>query len=212
MLAGKGALQTLAVSLSVLLVAAFMLGYFQGMPAYLRIPLSLAAWVGVIWSAVYFLRPAFQKWTLSRAAAQVEHSLPNVQERISSAVELSDETEPQFRGSAQLVAHLVRQAEADADAVKPADVVSNKGLVRWAIILAPVVLAWLILTILKPLPIEAGLYRMLTPWRLALPQALSEIAVLPGDATIARGTICKSPPRFHQKSPTAMRRSARRRW
>ncbi len=186
-LAGKGALQTLAVSLAVLLVAAFTLGYFQMMPAYVRIPLSLAAWAAVIWSAVHFLRPALQKWTLSRAAAQVEHSSPHVQERISSAVELSDEDEPQFRGSAALVAHLVRQAEEDAAAVKPADVVSNKGLIRWAIILAPVVLAWLILTILKPLPIEAGLYRMLTPWRLALPQALSQIAVLPGDATIAQG-------------------------
>lgn len=186
-LAGKGALQTLAVSLAVLLVAAFTLGYFQMMPAIVRIPLSLAAWVAVIWSAVHFLRPALQKWTLSRAAAQVEHSLPSVQERISSAVELSDEQEPQFRGSAQLVAHLVRQAEEDAAAVKPAEIVSNKALVRWAILLAPVVLAWLLLSILKPLPIEAGLYRMLTPWRLALPQALSQIAVLPGDATIAQG-------------------------
>ncbi len=141
----------------------------------------------MIWSAVHFLRPALQKWTLSRAAAQVEYSLPGVQERISSAVELSDEEEPQFRGSSQLVAHLVRQAEEDAAAVKPAEIVSNKGLIRWAIVLAPVVLAWLILTILKPLPIEAGLYRMLTPWRLALPQALSQIAVIPGDATLAQG-------------------------
>ncbi len=186
-LAAKGALQTLVVSLGVLLAAALLLGYFPMMPALLRVPLALAFWAAVIWSAVHFLRPALQKWTLSRAAAQVEHSLPHVQERISSAVELSDEVDPRFRGSQELVAHLVRQAEDDAASVNPQSVVSSKGLMRWVGYLAPVVLAWLLLTILKPLPIEAGLYRMLTPWRSALPPMLSRIAVSPGDKTIAQG-------------------------
>ena len=46
-------------------------------------------------------------------------ALPESQERISSAIELSQESDSLFKGSPELVACLTRQAETDADQLDP---------------------------------------------------------------------------------------------
>ena len=97
--AAVGTLQTLTFALIALLLGALLLGYFEGMPRTLRIPVAFATWGAVLWIGVRFLRPTLRRWSLSRAALHVEQSLPGIHERLSSAVELADERDDRFRGS-----------------------------------------------------------------------------------------------------------------
>ncbi|MDB5304560.1 MAG: hypothetical protein JWM97_2109, partial [Phycisphaerales bacterium] len=188
-LAARGVLQTLVVSLGALLISALLLGYWQTIPAVLRIIVSLAAWVSVVWSAVHFLRPALQRWSLSRAARQVEELNPDVQERLSSAVELSQESDPRFRGSQELVNHLIGQAERDAEKVDAAVVIPFNTITRWALYFAPVLLLWMFCAIYSRTaqPTLRGLFSTLMPWNSHLPPLLSDIQVKPGDVTLAQG-------------------------
>src|SRR5439155_6906441 len=148
--------------------------------------LAAIAWAAVVAAAAHFLRPAMRRRTVVDAAFTVERRTPGIQERLSSTVELSTETDP-FAGSPALLRHLARQAEADAAAVRPDRVVPADEVRRWAILLAPVLLLWLGLAVMFPRPILGGLYRTLMPWRAHLPPSLTRIAVSPGDVTLAEG-------------------------
>ena len=90
-LAAMGVIQTLLVSLSVILAVVLVLGRFDNIPIWIRIPLSLIVWGSVIGSAIYFLRPALQRRSLVRTALDVEERMKasrDTHERISSSVEL----------------------------------------------------------------------------------------------------------------------------
>ncbi len=185
--AAVGTLQSLTFGLIALLLGALMLGYFEGMPRVLRVPLAFATWGAVLWTAIRFLRPALRRWSLSQAALQVEQSAPGMQERLSSAVELADENDDRFRGSAALLSHLLRQAEKDAGGIDPEMIIRTGRVTRWGIYLAPVLLTWLLFALIHPLPVEAGLFRLFNPMGAGLPASLSKIAVHPGDVTLAQG-------------------------
>lgn len=189
--ASVGALQTAAFGLLALLAAALLLGSFQNMPAILRVPLALAAWGIFIWTAVRFLRPALRRWSIAESALHIERQLPGMQERLSSAVELTQENDERFRGSQSLLAYLVRQAEQDAAGIRPAAIIRYDRIKRWGLYLAPVLLAWLLLTILHPVTVAAGVYRLFRPLGNELPAALCNVAVLPGDVTLAQGDDLK---------------------
>jgi hypothetical protein len=184
--AARGALQTLVVAMAVLLPIALLLGLLGGMPSPLRIALAALAWASVLAAAIHFLRPALRRRSINDAAFTVERRTPGLDERLSSTVELSAEQSP-FAGSPALLRHLARQAEADAAAVRPHQVVPADAVRRWAILLAPLLILWLALTILLPRPMLGGLYRALMPWRADLPALLTRIAVTPGDVTLAEG-------------------------
>lgn len=188
-LAAVGVLQTLAAGLLALLAAAMLLGYFQNLWMPVRVALAAIAWALVIFAAARFMRPALTRWGLSRAARHVEEQSPGFQERLSSAVELSAETDAAFRGSPDLIAHLLRQAEADIDSVRPERVVPGDRITRWALLLVPLLLAWMLLAILPSTakPTLAGLYRVLMPWRNTLPASLTRVIVSPGDGTFVQG-------------------------
>lgn len=187
-LATVGVLKTLTVSLLALLVATMLLGYFERLWMPVRVVLAATAWVMVIGSAVRFLRPALRRWSLSRAAMQVEKHSPGLQERISSAVELSADNDRAYRGSDALIAHLVGQAETDAGAVRPEQVVRTDRVKRWSLLLVPVILAWLVLAMLPGTAnvTTAGLAHVLMPWREGLPALLTQVAVQPGDVTLVQ--------------------------
>jgi hypothetical protein len=189
--AGIGSLQTLTFALIALLLGALLLGYFEGMPRLLRVPVAFVTWAVVLWIAVRFLRPTLRPWSLSRAAMHVEKSQPGMHERLSSAVELADERDDRFRGSPALLAHLLRQAEKDAGAINAVALVRTDRLKRWGFCLAPVLMVWILFTLLRPLPVEAGLYRLFNPLSGGLPPGLSKIAVYPGDMTLAQGDDLK---------------------
>src|SRR3984957_12160856 len=111
-LATKGVIQTLLFSLGLILAAVLILGRFNNIPTWVRVPVAVIVWGSVIGSAIRFLRPALQRRSLVRTALDVEDHLKsshNTQERISSSVELSAERDSRFAGSPALVAHLVKQ-------------------------------------------------------------------------------------------------------
>ena len=189
---GKGLLQTLAVSLLVWLVAVVIAGFVPQMPLVIHVLLSVVAWSTLVVSACWCMRPALRHRSLSRVARQVEFSQGDQNELLSSAVELSTDIDPRFAGSPELVAHLVKQAEHVAKSVRPNEVVSYRPLARWAIVAAPVLLAWLVIIPLWPVPMLRGLRHVIAPWREMLPAALIEITVKPGDVTLVEGDVLEA--------------------
>jgi len=185
-LATVGILRTAIVGLATLLAAALILGYLDKLLLPIRFFVAVVAWLLVMASAARFLRPALRRWTVRRAALLIEHQKPELEERLSSAVELAGEKDPRFRGSPALIEHLLRQAEADVAGVHPDQIVRTDRIVRWTLALAPVVLAWL-LAVLMPATTRTaitGLYRLLMPWRNTLPAALTQTPAKPGDVAL----------------------------
>ena len=187
--AAVGVLRTLIAGLCILLGAALILGALPGLWMPVRVVLAALAWLTVLAAAVIFLRPALRRWNLSRAAQHVEQLHRNVEERLSSAVELAEERDPLYRGSPALVDHLVRQAEADAAAVVPERIIPHDPIVRWALAFVPVLLAWLLVVLVPATTRTAltGLYRLLMPWRNTLPLVLTDVVLKPGDITLTQG-------------------------
>jgi hypothetical protein len=181
--------KTLILALLCLLAAALVLGYFQSLWMPVRIVLSLLAWAGVIYSAIRFLRPVLVRRGLAHAAMHVERDQPELHERLSSAVSLGSSADGSFRGSPSLLAHLFHQAESDADAVKPDQVVPFDRVIRWAILVAPVIVCWMTLALVPATAHTTleGLYRVLMPWKQSLPAMLTQVLVKPGDVTLVQG-------------------------
>ena len=182
-LAAAGVLRAVAAGLGLLLATSLLLGFFDAIPAWLRITLAAITWAAVLATATYFLRPALRRRTLSDAAFTVEQCVTGLNERLSSAVELSSAPEP-FAGSPVLIRHLLRQAETDAAAVRPHAIVPADVVKRAALTPAALLVVWLVLAVLIPRPLLAGLYRTLMPWHDHLPVLLSTIVVTPGDVTL----------------------------
>jgi hypothetical protein len=119
---------------------------------------------------------------------QVEGQQPGMQERLSSAIELSSQNDPAFAGSPTLIAHLVRQAEADISGVKAEQVVKSDYAVRWSLLFVPVLFAWITIALLPATTktAMAGLYRVMMPWKNTLPTMLTSVVVKPGDVTLVQ--------------------------
>ena len=120
------------------------------------------------------------------------HDLPSSRWAIltsasARAVELS-QADVQFRGSPELVAHLVTQAEGDALRVNAAVVIPFGSIVRWALAFLPVLALWMFFTFNGHTAtiVLRGLFSTLQPWK-SPPAILADVAVKPGDQVIAQG-------------------------
>jgi hypothetical protein len=99
--------------------------------------LGLAATLATAWSSL--VRPLSQRLTLTRMARVLETRHPELQERISSAIELlSMGGDAASRGSAQLIALLAQDAQADMRAVQPRQEFTGRS-VKPALVAAAVV-------------------------------------------------------------------------
>ena len=86
----------------------------------IRWGLSLAGLAAVLWVAGRVLvRPLTQRFSPSRIAALIEQRHPELEERLSTVVELMAMPETYGRGSEQLVSLITEAAEADARQVTP---------------------------------------------------------------------------------------------
>ena len=167
-------------------------------------PLAIATWGLILWIAIRFLTPTLRRWSLSRAAMHVEQSQPGMHERLSSAVELAGERDDRFRGSPALLAHLLRQAEKDAKGINPQSLIGTGRVKRWGMYLAPVVLTWMV-SLLHPLPVEAGLYRLFNPMAIGLPRRFRRSPSLRVTSHWRREMTCRSPRSSRRKSPATRR-------
>src|SRR6266550_2104629 len=93
---GTGVLQSLIVCLTVWLAAALVAGSFPDLPVAVRFALSAVAWGSLLASLFVFLKPMLARLTLSRVARDVESQLGDSRELLSSAVELSAETDRRY--------------------------------------------------------------------------------------------------------------------
>lgn len=162
-----GMLQLLTLGLAVLLAGALVLGCFPNLWAPIRLLVAFAVWLIVLRSTTLVLRPAFRRTRFAVAAMEVEQRRPDLEERLSSAVELAADRDSPFRGSPALIAHLIRQVDADARSVRHEEVVRIDPIFRWTVYFMPVLLAWVVLALLPVTGTKtlAGLYRVLMPWK-----------------------------------------------
>ncbi len=183
----SGLLRTVLVTLVLCLAMALLLGSFPTMPSAIRWALTLATW-GALGAATFILlRPALKPIQLRQAANIIHASHRDSHERIISAVEFTELENPEQTGSTELIQHVIHQAETDARAVQPRQVLSVFKIQRLAIYCAPALLAWMILWPLMPQRINSGLSQTFLPWRNVVTGSDLNLQVLPGDTALATG-------------------------
>lgn len=132
----RGVLATLAAALIALAILMGIDTWFTILSTSLRFALSIAALVFVL--AIFWfklIQPARQKYTPSEIARIIESRHPELQERISTAVELLSKNTPEaMRGSSQLLDEVVKAASTDASLVRPRREFSSRKLRRYALI------------------------------------------------------------------------------
>jgi len=190
-LAARGVIQTLLASLAIILGGMLIIGFFPDMPLWARVAASIAVWGSVLACGIHFLRPAMRRRSLVATAMEVERAMAagqiDTQERITSSLELSQETDPAFAGSRAVIEKLHSQAEADAAAIVPEKLIPAGAVGRMALLLIPLLAVWLFLAFyLPPSRFLRPLFNLLMPWQ-ETPAFLSDIVVTPGDFTVAQG-------------------------
>lgn len=185
----RGLFATLAVALVCLLAIMAVDATFTLFSTTSRWVLSLAAFALTLTAAWWFLvRPLSRRYTLTRMARILEVRHPELQERISTAVELLASDDPEsIRGSQELIQAVVDSAVDDVATVdpktefKPAR--SKKFMIATAIATGIIVL----LLAIWPQQAWTLLTRALAPF-LDIGNAYADTLVVePGDVRVAKG-------------------------
>ena len=185
----RGCFAVAAVALASLLGAMALdagLTFFSNWP---RWALSFSALGLTLLAAIWFLfRPLRRSFTLAGVARAIEEKHPELQERVSSAVELLGSADgPELRGSNDLIAALAGEACRDARTFRPRREVSLRAVRPY--LLAAMMLGAVLAGAFLLWPDQAGHVwrRIVAPYR-DLPNVLgSQLTIRPGDATIAVG-------------------------
>lgn len=116
----RGALATLATAVIAILIIMGIDAAVVIYSAWVRWALSLAGLAAVVFVALRMLvRPLAKPFTPARIAALIEQRHPELEERLSTVVELLTAPETRDRGSEQLLQVLTHAAESDAKDVAP---------------------------------------------------------------------------------------------
>ncbi|MCC6227465.1 MAG: hypothetical protein IT195_13815, partial [Microthrixaceae bacterium] len=151
--------------------------------------LALCFYGCVGWAVLRFiLKPLSTTFSLAGIARVIEMHHPELQERISSAVELiTSRDDPGIRGSDALIAELVREAQADALLVRPRQEISLKALRRPVAVAAGAFVILLALTVAWPRQTVRLALRTSAPF-LNLPNVrAADLVVEPGDTVLCAG-------------------------
>jgi hypothetical protein len=170
------------------LLVVLTLGSRLQVPTWASIPVALAGWAIVIYGAFHILRDLFRRrGGIAAAARLADAALPDSQERLSSAIEIAQEKDPNFRGSPELVAVLMRQAEYHADNMDPGQIISGKQVMRWLGAAGITLLIWFTLLVIFTPNMLLGLQRMFQPWTASDAPPAPIVEVQPGDHVYAQG-------------------------
>ena len=182
----RGLLAVATIALAALLATMAADYFLAPLPAAARWALWSAFVVLTLWGALTFLwRPLSRHPGLVRVARWLEGKHPELQERLSTVLELADN--PQG-GSESLLAELATAAGADADGLDPAVEVRNRKVKTWlwpaiALLVAMVVLftGW---------PREAGrlLVRAVAPFASVGNAGAVAFRIAPGDIEALEGS------------------------
>jgi hypothetical protein len=152
--------------------------------------LTAVFYSSVVASAVWFLfRPLARTFTLPGIARIIESHHPEMQERISSAVELLTSRDmPELRGSEALIAALTEEAVADARVLRPQREVTLRAALPFVAAAAVLIGALAALFVAWPEQICFLVARATVPFANLPNVHANQLVVLPGDAVIARGS------------------------
>ena len=154
-----------------------------------RWALSLSAYAATILAALWFLvRPLARSFTLTGMARVIEARHPELQERISSAVELLMSADaPELRGSEQLISALVGEAAVNARQIQPRREITLRAATPFLIALAVALAAMGGVLIAWPKRAPFLLARASAPF-VNLPNVQGwDLRVTPGDAFVLEG-------------------------
>jgi hypothetical protein len=188
-IAVRGLAATAALALAALLAIMAVDAGVVIFSARVRYALSLAGLAVAVAGAAWFLvRPLARSMTLAGVARAIEAHHPELQERISSAVELLGSRDaPESRGSEALIAALVERAAQDARTLRPTREITFRrarpvllGALGLAALLSALLLAW-------PAQTSRLVLRAVAP-HMNLPNLSGEdLIVTPGDVVVTRG-------------------------
>ncbi|MBM4040792.1 MAG: hypothetical protein FJ290_19990 [Planctomycetes bacterium] len=151
--------------------------------------LTLSAYGLTALAAAWFLvRPLAHSFTLAGTARAIEAHHPELQERISSAVELlTSQDAPELRGSEQLIHALVLQAADSARGLQPRREVTLRAARPYLIAAAVVASVFATVFVLWPDKARFLLTRATAPF-INLPNLRArDLVVRPGDCVILEG-------------------------
>ncbi|HUO10792.1 MAG TPA: hypothetical protein VM008_20995 [Phycisphaerae bacterium] len=179
--------QVMVLTLCAWLVIVLLLGGIREIALPAAFGLAGVAWVVLLGGGFLLFRPALRGTTLTAAARLVDTAMPDTDERISSALELSQEEDTRFQGSPELIAVLVRQAEHAAESLDPNAIVSGKRVFHWFLGTIPLLLAWFVLFVVMTPTMMLGMERLFQPWLAAAPLQTATLEVEPKNVTVAQG-------------------------
>ncbi|MBE3070825.1 MAG: hypothetical protein IMZ66_11380, partial [Planctomycetes bacterium] len=154
-----------------------------------RWALTLSALAATVAVAVWLLiMPLARTITLTGIARTIETRHPELQERLSSAVELLTSTDiPEIRGSEALIGALAAEATRDAGRVRPRAEFPLRRARPFLLAATGVVLIFASLLVLYPTIVSRLLARAVAPF-INLPNISADmLRVSPGDAILAEG-------------------------
>ncbi|MDY7011385.1 MAG: hypothetical protein SVV80_11645, partial [Planctomycetota bacterium] len=147
-------------------------------------------WLGVAAAAAsaWLIRPLAKSFSLAGIARVIEQRHPELQERISSTVELlSSGDSPEIRGSQTLIDALVAEAVGDARAVRAKREITFRKVRPPLYVLGGAVAVIVILLSLYPRPVGRLLAKTVAPY-LNLPNIYADsLRITPGDCVLAEG-------------------------
>ena len=184
---GSGALRWCIIVLFVWLAGALIVGTSVDSAWGLRLFIGGIAWVSLLTAIVLLGKPLLQKYSLTGIARKIETDTNDSSELLSTAVGLSGKQDARYKGSDLLVRRVMSQADEVAGNINPQKLVPFDQLKKWGAGLFAALLCWAILLPAMPKPILRGLFMLATPWKSAIPNALSPVKITPGDVTVAEG-------------------------
>jgi Domain of unknown function (DUF4175) len=182
-----GLLGAILVVLVLGLLGIIILGVVGSAPTMLCWCAALILWIAAAYLLLRQLRPAFESVELRDVAGLVEQREPEHEERITSAVNFSENQPDAHFVSQEMVDHVIREAQQDAQKIDSGRIVSFKSVLRRGLYCLPVLLAWTILWAVIPQTMSQGLQRVLFPWQGAAEQPALTLLIKPGDATVGQG-------------------------
>lgn len=185
----RGLFATLAVALSCLLVIMVIDMTVTLFSEPIRWALSLLGLAATLWTAWWYLiRPLSRKFTLTHIARILEIRHPELQERISTAVELMSSEDPEsIRGSEELIAAVVDSAVIDVEAVDPKVEFGAAKVSRFVKIAAVAILLLAVLFLIWPNQAGTLLMRAVAPFLNVGNAWADTLTVTPGDARVPIG-------------------------
>ena len=162
------------------------LTFIAAWPRWVLTIIAYSIWCGVTYW--YLIRPLAHSFTITGMARLIESHHPELQERISSAVELLASNDlPSIRGSEVLIQALTTEAVQEAESLRPRKEISFRMALPFAFTAGLLIVILAALSMTMPKKTRFLMARAAAPF-LNLPNVRAlELRIEPGDTLVAAG-------------------------